>query len=404
MEPTTDKFRVLIVDDIGEQREQIKKMLYFEPDFEVVDTASNGQEAIELTRRYRPHIVLMDINMPGVDGLAATEAVSRESSFTQVVIMSVQNDSAYLRRAVAAGARDYLFKPFGYDEMVNTLRRVCEKSMHIWANGLPEAVTVAAPVPTTPVKLAKVIAVYSPKGGVGCTTLAVNLATAMQQLAPRSKIAMIDGDLQFGSVDVSLNIRDKRTIADLGDNLNDLDVDLLNRTLIEDSRSGLKVLIAPPRPELADLVTAEHLRTVLEVTREAFDIVVVDVGSRLLDAELSVLDLADRIVLVVVPDLAAVRHIRHFLNLVQALEYPMEKVLLVLNKSRPRTGITPQAVARVLKHEVYAELPYDDQVVLESVNRGLPYMLMPNIDKRTPVIQCTGQLAQKIGQELENIE
>jgi pilus assembly protein CpaE len=347
----------------------------------------------------------MDINMPGVDGLAATEAVSRESSFTQVVIMSVQNDSAYLRRAVAAGARDYLFKPFGYDEMVNTLRRVCEKSMHIWAHGLPEAVTaVAAPVPKAPVKLAKVIAVYSPKGGVGCTTLAVNLATAMRQLAPKIRIAMIDGDLQFGSVDVSLNIRDKRTVADLSDDLDNLDVDLLSRTLIEESRSGLKVLIAPPRPELADLVTAEHVQTILGVIREAFDIVFVDVGSRLLDPELSVLDLADRIVLVVVPDLAAVRHIRHFLNLAEDIGYPMEKVLLVLNKSRPRTGITPQAVTRVLKHEVYAELPYDDQVVLESVNRGVPYMLMPNVDKRTPVIQYTGRLAQKIAKELESAD
>ena len=162
-----ETIRVLIVDDIPETRESLKKMLYFEPDMEVVGTAESGEEGIELAKRFQPHVVLMDINMPGLDGISASEAIGRDVPFAQIVMMSVQSEADYLRRSMLAGARDFLTKPFTMDEMIATVRRVYEMSAYARAAmpsvqaGVPE---VTAAVPS---ELGRLIAIYSPKGGVG---------------------------------------------------------------------------------------------------------------------------------------------------------------------------------------------------------------------------------------------
>jgi pilus assembly protein CpaE len=390
-----EKIRILIVDDVVDQREHLKKMLSFEPDFQIVGEASSGQESIELALRYLPHIVLMDINMPGLDGIAATEAITKRAPRVQVVMMSVQGDRQSLLSSMHAGARDYLFKPFGIEELVSTLRRVYEKAKSTGELRL-EAERAAARPPVEPVKQARLIAVYSPRGGAGCTTLAINMATAMRLIDPGLDVAVFDCDLQFGSVEVALNLRADRSIKDLSEGIDSLDAEFLTSVLREDTRSGLHVLLAPPQPEMAELITADHVRAVLDQMREAFDYVVIDVGSRLQDVELSVLDVSDRIILVLVPDVVAVRHARHFLELVDAFDYPPEKVWVVMNRSDPESGISAQTVEGYLKQRVFAEIPLDERLVPHSVNHGVPYMLLPNIDRRTPVVQQTGTLARAV--------
>jgi pilus assembly protein CpaE len=103
--------RVLIVDDIAETRENIRKLLQFEPDIEVVGMARTGREGIQLAKETRPNVVLMDINMPDMDGIQATEVIVKEVPSAQIIIVSVQSDTDYLRRAMLAGARDFLSKP-----------------------------------------------------------------------------------------------------------------------------------------------------------------------------------------------------------------------------------------------------------------------------------------------------
>jgi len=118
-----EKFRVLIVDDIAETRENIRKLLQFEADIEVVAVARTGREAIQLTQEVNPDVVLMDINMPDMDGIAATEIIRQKMPSVQVVILSVQGDQNYMRKAMLVGARDFLTKPPMPDELVSAIRR-----------------------------------------------------------------------------------------------------------------------------------------------------------------------------------------------------------------------------------------------------------------------------------------
>jgi pilus assembly protein CpaE len=396
MSSDREVIRVLIVDDIPETRESLKKMLYFEPDMEVVGTAESGEEGIELAKQFKPHVVLMDINMPGLDGISASEAITREVPYAQIVMMSVQSEADYLRRSMLAGARDFLTKPFTMDEMISTVRRVYAMSIQARATMPVAQAGHVQPALMTPQELGKVVAVYSPKGGVGCTTLAINVATAMRQADSAAKVALMDCSLQFGDIKISLDIRVNRSIAELVEDIDNLDADLVESAMVRDERSGLMALLAPPKPEMAELITAEHVRSVLEKMKQMCDYVVVDMGSRLQDTELSVFDVADRILLTATPDLPAITNVRHFFEIVEALGYPPQKVLLILNKADPQSGINARVIESHLKYKVFAEIPLEDRVVLQSINQGIPYMIMPNLDKRLPLIQKTGLLAQRL--------
>src|SRR5512146_622745 len=121
--PTGEKIRVMIVDDVSETRENVRKLLQFESDVDVVGVARTGKEAIQLSQDLNPDVVLMDINMPDMDGISATEAIRAKQPAVQVVILSVQGDQNYMRRAMLAGARDFLTKPPLGDELISAIRR-----------------------------------------------------------------------------------------------------------------------------------------------------------------------------------------------------------------------------------------------------------------------------------------
>ncbi|MEA3340593.1 MAG: response regulator, partial [Chloroflexota bacterium] len=285
-----EKIRVLIVDDIAETRENLRKLLSFDIGIEVVGAAASGQEGIELAKKFQPHIVLMDINMPGMDGISATETLLQKVPVAQVVMLSVQGETDYVRKAMLAGARDFLTKPPSGDELMSTIRRVYEKGKTrvVMMPSASSTVSAAGAAGESGERHAgKVIAVFSPKGGVGCTALAVNLAIALQQtVSSDGKIGLMDANLQFGDVGVMLNLQTSRSIADLASRDEEVDSDMLNSILTAHG-SGIKALLSPPHPEAAEglLDSASpddeaggesKLRAILRLMRREFDIIVVD--------------------------------------------------------------------------------------------------------------------------------
>src|ERR1044071_6003447 len=179
-----DKIRVLIVDDVSETRENVRKLLQFESDVDVVGLARTGKEAIQLSQELNPDVVLMDINMPDMDGISATEAIRAKQPAVQVVILSVQSDQNYMRRAMLAGARDFLTKPPMGDELISAIRRAgamaqTERSKNVQVQAVVSALGNSAVVSGFGMPKGKIVVVYSPKGGAGCTTIAVNLALTL---------------------------------------------------------------------------------------------------------------------------------------------------------------------------------------------------------------------------------
>jgi pilus assembly protein CpaE len=372
-EPTGESIRVLIVDDIAEFRENIRKLLQFEKDIEVVGAARTGQEGLEIARATRPHVVVMDINMPDMDGISVTRELLKDVEFAQIIIVSVQNEAHYMREAMRAGASDFIPKPPSTEELITSVRQngleaiEKEKRRQVWV--APDGKGGTGPLQITQGKL---VAVYSAKGGVGCTTLATNLAIGLH--SEQLPAVLVDCHLQFGDVSVFLNMQVKLSMVDLASRVDELDREFVDEILMSHT-SGLKVLPAPPRPEMADEIHADQVRPVLRWLKGVFAYVVVDTSSTMDDTTLSVLEEADLIMAVATPEIPAIKDARLFLDLVGILGMPRERVFFVLNKMDKRSGIAASAVAENLKKPVDAEIPFVEQIVTTSINKGVPLLL-----------------------------
>src|SRR5688572_30838301 len=120
------KLRVLIADDFQETRRSVRIMLSMNPAVVVVAIAMNGKQAVEMAREHHPDIVIMDVNMPEVNGLAAFKEISQIYPETGYIIISAQKDTTTLSTAMALGAQEYLTKPFTIDELNEAVDRVGE--------------------------------------------------------------------------------------------------------------------------------------------------------------------------------------------------------------------------------------------------------------------------------------
>ncbi len=411
MNQAEEQIQVLIVDDIAETRENLRKLLSFEPDLKVIGTAASGQEGIELAKRHRPHIVLMDINMPGMDGITATKKLMREVPTAQVVMLSVQGETDYLRRAMLAGARDYLTKPASADELMGTIRRVYEMGKSRQVQMAPAEQPQASQQASTTEERkghGEVVAVFSPKGGCGCTTVAVNLAVALQQLVgARRKISLLDASLQFGDVGVMLDLHADRSIADLVPRLDAMDSDMLSGVMSAHG-SGIQVLLAPPRPEEAESLIAETsgegagnsaFSQILAVMREQFDTVIVDTWSWIDDIVLTVFDVATLIILVVKPDIPSIKSARLFLEVADKLDYPMDKIVLVVNGAGHHGSIQGGQIEKAMK-SVEVEIPYDERTTLTAANRGVPFVVS---ERNRPIAERMMQLARSVEDRLSEM-
>jgi len=375
--PDGDKIRVVIVDDVSETRENVRKLLQFESDVDVVGLARTGKEAIQISQELNPDVVLMDINMPDMDGIAATEAIRSHQPAIQVVILSVQGDPNYMRRAMLAGARDFLTKPPMGDELISAIRRAgamaqTERSKSVPVQPLSPAGNLSLLTGYSAPE-GKIVTVYSPKGGSGCTTIAVNLALTLHN--EDTRVALVDGNLQFGDVAVFVNEQGKNTIIDLAPRAEELDTEIVEEVMLKHPASGLHILAAPSRPEYAEKVSSGQFQRVLEYLKQIYAYVVVDTASLLTDVTLAAIDASDLIVLVSTQDIPSIKNCRLFLDLSQTLGINRDRILFVMNRYDKRINITPERVAENLKQEVSSVIPLDESTVMKAVNRGVPFVL-----------------------------
>ncbi len=399
-----DKIRILVVDDNPDTRENVSRLLYFEKDMEVIGDATNGREGIEEAIRLKPHIVIMDINMPDVDGITATREMALKAPFSQVIIMSVQAEAHYMRQAMAAGARDFQPKPFTAEELVGSIRRVYKVGLSIYQEieaaeryqqqqqqslqslALDDGDKVSLSDGRPPV-----IAVYSPKGGLGTSTIAINLAVALQQ--EYGNIILVDGDLQFGDISVHLNTKPRRTMSDIvEEGLSDLEI---LSDLALPHQTGIKLLLAPPQPEFADEMTPELLTDILNGLRQIFTGIVVDTTAMLTDKTLSVLDTADYILVVTSPELPAIKSSKQFLELADQLELDPDRIGVVINRLGLPGGLknTDQIETALTIDETF-RIPHDPKMQ-RATRRGAAVV---QTDPTTPSTKAIKEMAQEIWQ------
>ncbi len=390
-----EKIRILIVDDIADTRENLAKLIGFEPDMEVAGTAGGGQEAVNMAKQHRPHVILMDINMPDMDGITATEIISNTVPESPIIMMSVQGEQDYLRRSMLAGAREFLVKPFSADELINSIRHVHELEKVRRARYAPvaPAAPVGGPAVAQPGRdMGKIITFFSPKGGVGRTTIATNLAVALHQTTQKP-VVLVDGSLPFGDIAVILNMSPKaKTIADLIGSFESADSDVVESILVQHS-TGIKVMLAPPTPESTELITGAHMKHVLELLRERYAYIVVDTWPSFQEQVITMLDVADVILTLMTLEITSLKNVRVFMEVVEKLGYDEAKVQLVANRNDSSGGIKASDVEASLGRKIPHTIVSDGRTLVLAVNRGVPFVIS---HRDSQVAKDIFSLAQKI--------
>jgi pilus assembly protein CpaE len=448
--------QVLIVDDISTTLDNLRKLLAFEEDIEVVGTAGTGRDAVAEAKRLHPDVVLMDVNMPEMDGIQATEIMASETPGSPVIIMSVQGERDYLRRAMQSGAREFLIKPFSGTELVASVRRVHQLEQRketysraavataapappetppVEAGPAPPSVgappkAVAAEAPPAPAEAPPVetadaeappaeapveaepeqeaafpneatappaqvygeqVVFYGGKGGVGTSVLATNLACALAQ-ETGARVALVDFDLQFGDVGVLLNLPQTQSISDLVDAIDIVDQDFIG-DVMSTGPAGVRVLPAATSPELADLVTPEHVQKILGLLRTMFDFVVVDTSSHLGDITLAALDTASSVILVTAPSITSVKNAKLALRLMESISIPISAITLVMNRCEAHTEFNNDSIESHLKFPITIQVPHDPRTVVNSINRGDPFVVNhPEVEASQRVRQLAAHL------------
>jgi len=295
---------------------------------------------------------------------------------------------------VLAGAREFLVKPFSADELIASIRRVYQlkpKMAPVQPEILPAQPAMAERryEDRAARREGQIVTIYSPKGGSGCSTIATNLAIVLKDREDR--VALVDGDLQFGDVGVLLNLQPNRTIADLVPHMDSLDVEFLDDVMLTHP-SGTKILLAPPRPDMAEMVTAEHIKELLKTLKLLYDYTVIDASSYLDDVALTMIEMSDQLLLVMTPDIPTIKSVKLCLELLDALDY-LDKAKLVISKVGRTDGIKDKDIMTHIKHPVWATIPKDNGAAVAAANRGVPLVIGA---QKSPVAKSIVRLADLI--------
>jgi pilus assembly protein CpaE len=276
-----------------------------------------------------------------------------------VLLLREQLDLETMGQALRAGVRDVVDA-----RDIVAVRTACARSLEV-SRYLAGAVSPNHAAATE----ARVVTVFSAKGGCGKSTLATNLAVALAE-GGRRRVCLIDLDLAFGDVGIMLQLAPERGIADAVTARERIDTTLVS-ALLTPYAPGIEVLLAPVGPTEAERIGRDLVAQILAAVRTMADFIVIDTPAHFTDGVLAALDVSDIQVLVATPDVPALKNLRIALDMLDLLGLRKENRLVVLNRSDARVGLTGADIDRVLQSPTSAHVPSSRDVPI-SINRGVP--------------------------------
>lgn len=386
----SDKIRILIADNRRDTRELIKTYLEKDRFIQVIGEAESGQKALDVSLVMKPDILLIYYSMSEMDGYEVTERITAESKDTIVIITSEKNDVNLIKKAMSSGAKEFLITPFYPESLISTIKTLYKKEAAKKNTNNMQQVKLNKENKN---KIeSKVLSVFSTKGGVGKTSVAVNTAIALHKKT-KQKVAVIDLDLQFGDALLMLNKEPVNSIVDFIDRCDDYTVE--NLKLYMHDLGGVFILDSPISPEYAEYVTQENVVQIIELLKQEFKYIIIDNSNNFDEITLTALDHSDVILLISTMDIVSVKNVKIGIKVMDSLGYPEDKVKLIINKSNGRYGIKLKDLKYVFEKNISQIIVEDVKSAVTSINRGTPFVQAFSSAK---ISRCVFKLVDQIRQ------
>jgi len=370
-----DQIRLLVVEDVPQVAQYIRGLLNTQTAIKLLDVVSDGTKVPGLAQELRPDVILVDALLQGrLKGMQLVAKLRDTGNQVPVIVLTVPQHP--VQANPATGIHAVLPMPFTGYELVTRIQ---------------QARAVAAEAETA--GSARMVTLFAPKGGVGKTTLAFNLAVAIGQGGLRT--VLIDGSLQFGDMRALLKVPlDAPSLLDLPtDRIQESDLeDVLWR-----DPSGIDILLAPPRVELAEMVSVRDLEKVISLLRRVYQVVIVDTPAVINDVNLAFLDAADTILEVVTYDSTTIHSTMVMADAFRAIGYPPAKVRYLVNRSDSSGGFDPQVLANALGRVPEHHVSSGGALVVRTNNEGIPFVLAdPAAQISQDLFRTAGELVGRL--------
>lgn len=342
---------LLVVDDDDTFIDQAKRLFDGR-----LPTARSLNEAIRAIERGTLRMLILGPGYADEQRLDGVRSLRMQDPSLMVVIVAHSVTASLLRAAMRVGVSDVIDAPLTEEKIEEAINQFSSEVLARRPGG-----------GASRKEGGQVITVMSGKGGSGKTVTATNLAVLLAR-EPDTTACLVDADLQFGDTCLVLQLEPKFTVVNAAAELHRLDAELLN-SILTPHPSGLKVLAAPFEPAFADDITSAAMVQIVGHLKDMFDYVVVDTASILDELLLSLLEVSDRVLMVVEMDLPSIKNAKLALETLRLLKYPTSKVDLVLNRSNAKARLDEKEIETALKAEIKARVP-SDAIVAKSVNEG----------------------------------
>jgi pilus assembly protein CpaE len=316
-----------------------------------------SQEDFHLTKHdhYRtPHLLILELDADYSKTFSRIQAILAASPATEIFLTAPRTEPEVLLEALRAGVKEFIPQPIKGDELQEAFERFRERH-----KGKKPSTT----------QHGKLITVIGSKGGVGTTTIAVNLATSLREANDNSSVVLVDLNPQFGDAALFLDMEPAHTMGDVAKNITRLDETFLMSVLSKHA-SGLYVLPSVGAVEDIGLLTPEAVERTLELLQTMFDYIIIDSGDSLADTTLATFNLSTTVFLVCTLTLPVLRNTKRLLNILTHLNYPTDHIKTIVNRYEKHTEVSVKDMEEVLGRTASWMIPNDYFTTMNAINKG----------------------------------
>lgn len=360
-----EKISVMILEDSIEEKEKLQSVL---SNIEYINLAREPKTlsmAMSIIDAESVNVILVSEEFDG-DGFSMVEGLTHEYPDRGVIVLTDELKEDTVHKALFSGAKDVILRPYEPSKLLDSIYKVNDS--------LTKSIKKEKVVhgKNSLAKIGQVFTFFSTKGGVGKTFVSLNFAVSLIR-ETKKKVVLVDFDLGYGSGALALNLTPRYSIIDVINDIRNIDADFLESYLTVHN-TGLKILPANLDPKRAEMINAEHLMLIIKTLQSSYDYVVVDMPSSYSEVVKPAISYADKLFMVVLPEISSIRSTKSSLVYLNELNYPKSKIHLVLNKRSRKDDIKSKDVEKTLDQSISFILDADHRKVPYTLNQGIPYV------------------------------